>query len=482
MNKKESIWAQSVTYKERETLQEEITVDAAVIGGGMAGILTAYYLQNAGVRTVVLEAVQIGSGQTANTTAKITSQHNLIYNMLTQKFGKEQARLYAEANEHAIAEYKRIVTCEKIDCDFTIAPAYLYTTDNAAPLIAEAAAALEAGIPAELTSKTELPFSVAEALCFPNQAYFHPLKFLHAIAGPLEIYEHTRVVEVNGMTLHTPQGKVHASHIIFCCHYPFKNVPGYYFMRMHQERSYAIALKQAQTPKGMYLSIDKNALSFRTQDDLLILGGGGHRTGENSGGGQYAALCDAARKYYPNSREIAAWSAQDCITLDGIPYIGRFSESTPDWYTATGFQKWGMTSSMVSAILISDLITKGRSPWEGIYSPQRFKPSASAQKLMQDTAQAFKGLSRRIFTPPRADIEKLPCGHGSVVEYDGEKAGVYKNEDGEIFIVEIRCPHLGCQLEWNPDEKSWDCPCHGSRFDYLGNVLDNPAQDNLKTV
>lgn len=482
MNKNKSIWLQSADFKERKELQEELTVDAAVIGGGLAGILTAYYLQKTGLRTVVLEAVRIGSGQTSNTTAKITSQHNLIYDMLAEKFSKEQARLYAEANESAIAEYKRIIAKEAIVCDFTEAPAYLYTTDNAAPLLAEAAAAQEAGIPAELCSKTELPFPVTEALRFPNQAHFHPLKFLYAIAEQLEIYEHTKVLDVDGMTLHTPHGKVHASHIVFCCHYPFKNVPGYYFMRMHQERSYVIALENAQTPEGMYLSVDEDALSFRTQDNLLLLGGGGHRTGENSVGGQYAKLRDAAQKYYPGCKEVAAWSAQDCMTLDGVPYIGRFCVTTPNWYVATGFQKWGMTSSMVSAMLISDLITKGESPWEEVFTPQRFKPSASAQTLMQDTAQAVKGLSRRIFTPPRADIEALPCGHGGVVEYDGEKVGVYKNEDGETFIVEIRCPHLGCQLEWNPDEKSWDCPCHGSRFDYLGNVLDNPAQDNLETA
>ena len=188
-----------------------------------------------------------------------------------------------------------------------------------------------------------------------------------------------------------------------------------------------------------------------------------------------------AKEFYPKSTEAAHWSAQDCMTLDGVPYIGQFSSSTPNWYVATGFGKWGMTSSMVAAMLLCDEITGKQNPYAGIFSPQRFTPTASTKAFLKDSGQAVKGLSRQVFAPPRADIDALPTGHGGVVDCDGEKVGVYKDEHGEVFLVSTRCPHLGCQLEWNPDEKSWDCPCHGSRFDYAGRLIDNPAQQDLES-
>ncbi|MBC3938434.1 FAD-dependent oxidoreductase [Anaerotruncus massiliensis (ex Liu et al. 2021)] len=476
----ESIWSKAAGLPERPALAGGLDVDAAVIGGGMAGVLTAHFLKAAGLRTVLLEASRVGGGQTKNTTAKITSQHGLIYHRLIERSGEEPARQYADANQRAVAEYRRMVRELGIDCDFTEAPAYLYSTAEREPLAREFEAAKALGIGAAYGSQTELPFPVAAALRFDGQARFHPLRFLRAVAGPLEIYEGTPVRSVEGNRIFTDRGEVTAAKIVLACHYPFLNAPGYYFMRMHQERSYVLALKNASKLTGMYLGVDADGLSFRPQGDLLLLGGGNHRTGENSAGGQYQRLREAAKTYWPESAEAAAWSAQDCMTLDGVPYIGRYSASTPDWYVATGFQKWGMTSSMVSALLITGLITEGKSPWEQVFTPQRFNPSASARTLMRDTAQAAKGLARKFLTPPREDIEALPRGHGGVVEYDGEKVGVYKDENGEAFIVSVRCPHLGCQLEWNPDEKSWDCPCHGSRFDFRGRLIDNPAQEGLE--
>ncbi|WP_343253032.1 FAD-dependent oxidoreductase [Ligaoa zhengdingensis] len=476
----ESIWSKTVQFPERPPLPGDLTADAAVIGGGLAGVLTAHFLKGAGLRVVVLEESRVGSGQTKNTTAKITSQHGLIYHRLLEQIGEERARQYAEANQRAIEEYRTLIAERRMECDFAEAPAYLYSTAERESLEQEFKAARLLGIDAALCDGAELPFPVAAALRFDRQARFHPMKFLRTVAEPLEIYERTAVQSVEGNRLQTDRGTVTARHIVFATHYPFLNVPGYYFMRMHQERSYVLALENAAQLAGMYLGIDEDGLSLRPQGDLLLLGGGNHRTGENSAGGQYRKLREAARRYWPESREAAAWSAQDCMTLDGVPYIGRFSSSTPNWYVATGFQKWGMTSSMVSALLLTDLIVKGESPWEAAFTPQRFEPTASAKALMQETAQATKGLARKLFTPPRADIEALPNGHGGVVEYDGDKVGVYKDNSGEVFIVSIRCPHLGCQLEWNPDEKSWDCPCHGSRFDYRGNLIDNPAQKGLE--
>ncbi len=476
----ESIWTQGIDIPHRESLKGTISAEVAVIGGGMAGILTAYLLQRQGVQAVVLEAERIGSGQTKNTTAKITSQHGLIYHQLTENFGRIKASQYAKANERAIGEYRRIIQKEHIDCHFEELPAYIYSYDKAGQMEREAEAARRLGIDAEFVTETELPFPVKGAVRFGGQAQFHPLEFLRAIAEPLTIYEQTPVKTIEDMHVFTKEGIVLAKHIVIATHYPFLNVPGYYFMRMHQERSYVLALENAIKLQGMYIGVDNSSsYSFRSYENLLLLGGGQHRTGENSAGGRYKMLKKAAKGFYPNSQIKAAWSAQDCMPVDGIPYIGQFSSSTPHVYVATGFQKWGMTSSMVSAMVLTDSILEKDNIVADIFSPLRFNLSVSAKTLAQDTLQSVKGLAREFFAPPRDQMDKLPNGHGGVVEHEGHKIGVYKDEQGKVYAVSTKCTHLGCQLEWNPDELSWDCPCHGSRFDYKGNLIDNPAMENL---
>lgn len=476
----ESIWSKTVKLPAFDHLPGDRSADVAIIGGGMAGILIAKMLKQRGLDVVVLEARTVASGQTCNTTAKITSQHGLKYDSLIQNFGEKLAWQYAQANETAILEYHRMVEEEQIDCGFQECPAYLYSLLESEPLQREAEAAKRLGIQAVYTEQTALPFAVKGAVRFDHQAQFHPLAFLSGIIHDLTIYEHTRVTSVEADRAITDRGTVKADKIVFATHYPFLNQPGYYFLRMHQERSYVLALKDAVELDGMYIGIDeKEGWSLRNENGLLLFGGGGHRTGENRAGGQYRALRNKAKELWPQAVEVAHWSAQDCMPLDGVPYIGCFSDPTPNWYVATGFQKWGMTSSMTAAMIIADLIMGVENPYAAVFSPQRFTPSASAQSFLEEGKHAVRDLSRRVFAPPRGLAEELPAGHGGVVELDGEKVGVYKDEDGEIFAVSIRCPHLGCQLEWNPDEKSWDCPCHGSRFDYRGNLLDNPAQEGL---
>ena len=479
MTQRISLWQRTVDIPRQKPLDRDLRVDAAVIGAGMAGVLIADRLRERGVQTVVLEARHIGSGQTQNTTAKITSQHGLIYHALIERFGRERAQQYATANQQAIRQYAELIQQRGIDCDFREAPAYLYSGINTAPLQQEAEAAASLGIEARLVGETELPFSVAGAVRFEAQALFHPLKFLQAVSEPLTIYENTPVLTVDKNEIRTENYTVHADYVIFACHYPFINVPGWYFMRMHQERSYVLALESHWLPESMYYGVDPQGLSLRAADGLLLLGGENHRTGENSQGGRYEALLQQAQSLLSGCREVARWSAQDCMTLDGLPYIGPFSASAPNWYVATGFGKWGMTSSMVAATLIADAITGHAPDWAEVFSPSRFQLSTSAKNLATDTAQAFKGLAREFLTLPPSALDDLPLGHGGIVEAEGHKAGVYKDMEGRCYVVNPRCPHLGCQLEWNPDEKSWDCPCHGSRFSYEGDLIDNPAQESL---
>ncbi len=447
----ESIWHKTELLRLRPALDGDLDTDCAVIGGGLAGVLTAWKLQRAGVRTVLLEADRLGGGQTGGTTAKITAQHGPIYAQLLRQWGPERAGQYARANQRAVEDYRRVVREEDIDCGFADCSAYLFSQSQAAAMQAEVDAARRLGLDAHFTTKTELSFPVEGAVRFDGQARFHPLKFLSALAEELTVYEHTRVLRVKGGRVETGHGTVRARYVVFACHFPFPNLPGFYFLRLHQERSYVLALEGAAEMRDYYLGTDPGGLSFRPQGDLLLLGGGGHRTGENRGD-SYRTLEDAARRLYPGSKIAARWSAQDCMSLDGVPYIGPFAPSEPDWYVATGFGKWGMTSSMAAANIIAGAITGPPDPDAGVFSPRRFRPGASAGNLRVNGWVTVKSLAKSC----------LP-----------------RTETAGAFPIPPRCPHLGCQMEWNSDEETWDCPCHGSRMDREGRILDGPAQKGI---
>ena len=473
----DSIWSQSCQFREREPLDGDMETEVAVIGAGMAGVLTADLLRRSGRRVVVLEADRIGSGQTRNTTAKLTSQHGMKYHKLVRDLGEEKAGQYAMANEAALREYRRIIREEHIDCDLEETEAWLYGSDPAL-LREEAETAARLGLPASFTDRVPLPIPAAGAVRFTGQAQFHPLKFLRAVSEGLTVFEHTPVRRVEGTAVMTDRGTVRADQVVFACHFPFVNFPGMYFARMHQERSYVLALENAGQVDGMFIGAEEPVYSFRNYGPLLLLGGEGHRTGGNPRGGRYDALRRKAREWFPASREAAHWSAQDCVTPDGIPFIGRYAAGAPEWYVATGFQKWGMTSSMVSALVLGDLLCGRTSPWAEVFDPGRFS-GETLSGIVCESGQAVKGLAKRFFQIPEETVGKLPAGQGGIVFLNGEKVGVYKDEGGTVYPVDLRCPHLGCQLEWNPDERSWDCPCHGSRFDHRGNLISGPAQTDL---
>ena len=475
-----SIWSIDTEFPKRESLTEDIKTEVAVIGGGLAGLLIAYFLYQENIDTVVLEANKIASGQTKNTTAKITSQHNLIYDSLINNFGLEIAKGYGQANERALEKYAEIIDRENISCNFQREPAYVYTLDDISKIEKEAIAANKVGINAEMTRETSLPFDVKASVRFPNQATFNPLKFIKGIIKPLKIYENTRVREVEDDKVITEGGVVLANHIVVATHYPFINIPGYYFLRMHQERSYVIGLENAAKLDGMYIDEASSGFSFRNYEDKLILGGPGHRTGENKYGGYYDKLRAGATEFYPDSREICHWSAQDCVSIDKIPYIGHYSASTPNMYVATGFKKWGMTTSMVSAMIIKDLILGRDNPYKEVFTPQRFKMTASKEILKEEVKHISKGLVLDKLKLPKDTLQAIEKGHGKVIEFEDEKIGVYKDKQGKIYPIKPTCTHLGCELSWNQDELTWDCPCHGSRFDYTGNLIDNPATEGLR--
>lgn len=475
----ESIWTRTAHLPSFPPLEGHKEADVVIIGGGLAGILTADALQQAGADVILLEANRIGGGQTAGTTAKLTAQHGLKYHSLLHTLGIERAKQYASANLSAVNHLKNLIQTRDIDCDLQNSTAFLFAVEAPGSLQDEYNACRRLGMEVFLTTDTELPFP-AQALGLPHQAIFHPLKLLAALSKNLTIHENSRVLSVEEQTVRTRHGSVTAKKVIFCCHYPFPNMPGFYFLRQHQERSYVLALEGVAPLQNVYLGIDGQKLSLRSHGQMLLLGGSGHRTGENASGGNYEALETAAKRFWPEARISARWSAQDCIPMDGIPYIGQYAKHRPDWLVATGFQKWGMSSSVVASMILSDLAqNKSPMPEAAVFSPQRLHLKASAKQLTGDTLHAVRGLSRCFLAPGRLSVDDLPPGHGGIVEIDGRKMGVYRDEHGELLAVSVKCPHLGCQLEWNPAEKSWDCPCHGSRFDVHGTLLNGPANSNL---
>ncbi|MBR6642343.1 MAG: FAD-dependent oxidoreductase [Lachnospiraceae bacterium] len=429
-----SLWTETVALPSFESLNKNVKTDVLIIGGGITGILTAYYLQQAGINYMLVEADTICSGITKNTTAKITSQHGLIYHKIAKKYGMDAAGLYLEANETALWEYRKL--SEEVLCDFAEETNFVYSLTRPDKIEKELDTLRKLRFPASFAEHLPLPFFTAGAVAFPNQAKFHPLKLLAELAKSLRIYEHTKVQELVGNLVITNAGNILADKIIVTTHFPFLNKHGNYFLKMYQHRSYVLALTHADKPQGMYVDEADNGLSFRTHQNLLLLGGGGHRTGKQ--GGNWMELRKFASIQYPDAREILHWATQDCMTLDGIPYIGQYSRHTPNLYVATGYNKWGMTSAMVAALLLRDLITEKQSDYAKVFSPSR---SILQPQLLLNGMEATVNL----LTPTRK-----------------------------------RCPHLGCALKWNKQEHTWDCPCHGSRFTEKGEVIDNPATDDLK--
>lgn len=428
-----SLWYEHIERFGFPTMKNDIETEVLIIGGGIAGILTAFFLQEKGVPYVLVEKDKICSETTGNTTAKITFQHGLIYDKLLRSAGIEKTKIYLQANKAAFEQYAKL--CRNIDCDYEIKDNYVYSRDNRKKLEDEITALSQIGYNAVLKENLPLPIDTVGAVCFDNQAQFHPLKFLFSIAKNLQIYEHTFVREMIGTTAVTDSGKIQADKVIVTTHFPFINKHGSYFLKLYQHRSYVIALENAQNVNGMFVDESQTGLSFRNYREFLLLGGGGHRTGKK--GGNWNELREFAKNNYPNGVEKYFWAAQGCMSLDHIPYIGRYSKNTLDLYTASGFNKWGMTGAMLSAMLLSDMVCGEHNDFEEVFSPSRnmIKP--------QLFINGFESVTN-LLTPSKK-----------------------------------RCPHLGCTLKWNPDEHSWDCACHGSRFSEDGKVLDNPANGDL---
>lgn len=495
----QSYWIESSSFKKFPSLDKDINVDVAIVGGGIVGITAAYLLVHAGLKVALLEADQILHGTTGHTTAKITAQHDIIYDEFIQNIGKNNARLYYEANMDALHFIRHTVEDLHISCDFKVDDAYIYATTNQGveKLETEANAYKKLNIDGGLVDT--VPFqqlNIKKALVMKNQAQFHPLHYLsHLVDVIVEkgglLFEQTTAVNIETGQLAkvvTREGKkVTCTHVLSCSHFPFYEGLGVYSARLYAERSYVICVKPNEPyPGGMYLNAESTSRSLRSVkidgEEYVLIGGESHKTGQGINTiKHYEALEQFAKQLYGENIEIKyRWSTQDLITLDKLPYIGELTSGNPNILVATGFRKWGMTTGTQAALLLTDKVLGKQNRYEKLYSPSRFYIHPSLKTFFVENIDVAKHLVKGKLEIPTRSVDDLTKGEGAVISLKGERKGAYKDEEGNVYIVDTTCTHIGCEVEWNEGEKTWDCPCHGSRFSYTGEVVEGPAEKPLQ--
>lgn len=483
-------------HEEYPSLSENLNVSVCVIGGGLTGLGIAYYLSK-NTSVAVLERDRICSHTSGNNTGKVTSQHGVFYKYLIDSKGKEYASKYLDANEKAIDEIEKIIKEEKIDCDFERECAYVFTKKETEidKLKDEqkAVSKLNKEI-SKFVKTTQLPMEIAGAVEFKNQAKFHPIKYAYGLADCIlknngKIFENSQVIDIkkqNGKyAVCTNEHKIVADYVVIATRYPFIKLTGYYFLKMYQSTSYAIV---ADTKKelfnGMYINYEVPNISFRVINDgdrkLLLAVGYDYKTGTDEFKDGYSRLETVVRKMYPDADILYKWSAEDCITLDKIPYIGEYSAMMPNVYIATGYNKWGITFSNVAANIISNQILGVQNEYVDVFRAKRVEPIKNRQEVGNMLKEANKSILLSRFKVPKAILEDVKIGEGKIVEIDGKKVGIYKSNTGEIFKVKPICTHLGCELYFNNVDKIWECPCHGSKFTYDGKSIEVPSNKNLE--
>jgi glycine/D-amino acid oxidase-like deaminating enzyme/nitrite reductase/ring-hydroxylating ferredoxin subunit len=495
--KHEPIWIDTSSRTDYAPLEDGLRVDTAVVGGGIAGVTTAAKLDDEGQSVAVIERDHILTGVTGHTTAKVTSLHGLVYDHLIDHFGVERAQEYADANQTAIEDVAETVETRDIDCGFERGPAYTYVRpgDDRRDVREEVEAARRLGLPVSYVESSDLPYEVGAAVRFDDQAYFHPRKYLLELArgvaeGNGHVFENTTVREVeDGPTCHvsTDRGTVVADSVVVATHFPVED-DALYFARMSPKRSYVVAAHlEGESPDGMYYYPRDPYFSVRPHADeasLVLIGGQNHRTGHGgSTEDRYRKLERTARERFDVESIEYRWATQDYVSADRVPFVGPAAPHVDNVYVATGFGGWGMTNGIAAASVLTDRILGVENPWQDVYRPTRFELGASKSELISHNTHAMRHLfGEYVRSRPRLDLSAIEPGEATVYEDQDDPVAVYRDDDGEVHAVSAVCSHMGCLVTWNDGEASWDCPCHGSRFDIDGTVLDTPAVDDLETV
>lgn len=495
----ESFWRSNLELPSFPKLEKDIEVDISIVGGGIVGITSANLLGKAGMKVALIDAGKILTGTTGHTTAKITAQHGLIYHELMEHFGFEKARGYYEANMSALHFIRDTVLRHQIECDFTEEDAYLYTNTDSyiSKLEKEMEAYEKLGIEGDYRNSIPIDIPVKAAVRMNTQGQFHPLKYLKKLLEETEhqgaeIFENTTAVDIeqgneikvvarNGCTISCKQ-------VVIASHYPFYDGAGFYFARMYPERTYLLAVKPQKTfSGGMYLMVEEPTRSLRytlcDNEKILLVGGERHKTGQGiSTIHHYEALQKYAEETFGINEFLYRWSAQDWTTLDKVPFIGRITSEKPNIYVATGFRKWGMTNGTAAAKLISDLILEKPNPYEELFTPSRFNMDPSVKTLIRENTNVAGHLLKGKWESPLKTVDDLQTDEGSVIRVNGKRAGAYKDKNQNVYMVDTTCRHMGCEVEWNSGDRTWDCPCHGSRYSVTGEVLEGPAKQPLNKV
>lgn len=486
----ESYWILSSKGKKYKSLQENINATCAIVGGGIVGVTTAYLLAKSGVDVVIVDADKIGYGSTGRNTGKVTSQHDIIYSKIIKKYGEESAKLYYDINNQALDLIESIIKENNIECNFERLPSYIFTENEnyLDELIEEYKICKKLGIDCDYHDELNIPFAVYGAVSFNNQGQFNPKKYIDGLIKACEklgvkIYENTAIVNIdkgNTVRLKTEYSNViNANKVVIASHFPWYDGMNFYFAKEKGDRSYLIATEYNKDfQDGIFISMEEPTKTFRRYKgegkDLLIIGGSDHKVGQGHKEDEnYIQIEHMAKEHFKAKDILYKWSAQDYMSFDHLPYIGYINKKDDNIFVATGFSKWGMTNGCASGIILSDLILKNSSKYEDIFKPSRIGPYFTTDFIKENFNVGIEYIAGKLNLG--SDYMPNERGQGKIVNIDGKRYGAYRHYNDELYIVDITCTHLGCELKFNEAEKTWDCPCHASRFDYKGNILEGPA-------
>ena len=468
-------------------LEGDIEADVAIIGGGIVGVTTARLLKDRGQKVALVEARRVGREVTGKSTAKMSSQHGIVYQTLERKFGEDRARIYAEAQEAGIRRIAELARIHGIDADIILQSAYIYTREEkyVSQLEKEAETARRLGLPATLTRETDLPFDVLTALRFDNQAQFHPTKYVAGLAatipgGGCQVFEHSRAVDYDPRRVVTDRGSIRARHVVMATHLPLGQV-GMYYAQNEPKAEPVIAARIGRPLDGMYKSAENPSHSIRTHrgpDGALwgIVAGTSFKPGHP----------DDERRYFEDitswlTRHFAAeppeyrWVNEDYTPIDGAPFIGWSSSSGDAYLVATGFDAWGISNGTVAAEIIADLATGKENRWLEMFDASRVKPIAGGPQFVKANVEVAAELVGGWLSRKPKSYDELAPGEAGILSIDGEKVAAFRDEKGAVHAVSAVCTHMGCLVGWNETDRTWDCPCHGSRFELSGEVIHGPA-------
>jgi glycine/D-amino acid oxidase-like deaminating enzyme/nitrite reductase/ring-hydroxylating ferredoxin subunit len=491
----QSYWNATAAASNHPALAGDIEADVAIVGGGIVGVTAARFLADQGMNVALVEAARIGEGVTGGSTAKITSQHNIAYTTIERKFGADGARLYAEANEAGLRTIAELAERHGIACDLERRPAFAYTLDDkeVSRIEEEVAAARRLGLPAALTRDTGLPFAVKAAMRWDDQAQFHPVKYVKGLAaslpgGTCRLFENSRVTDWDPHRIATAAGSVKARHVVMATHLPLGQIGLFYaenYPHMH-----AVIMGRAEpgrVPPGMYISVESPRHSMRghrdeAKQDWMIFTGPSFKHGDVAAEREgFAEIEGFAMRHFGVAADYR-WTNEDYNSMDHVPYVGRSSSFGDAYYVATGFNAWGITNGTAAAMLLADMIAGRDNGWLELFDATRIKPIAGAKEFASGTAATAGHLIGGYLSRKPHEFDAVGRGEGKVLKIDGRNVAAWRDDQGEVHAVSAVCTHMGCLVGWNETDRSWDCPCHGSRFAADGAVLHGPAVTPLAPV